>query len=299
MNSTNIAEPTMENPGQKERRKGLFGGIGRFFKWFWRNRRIQVFFLLFTLALPVFLLIYGIVIPVKNFKPNPVSTNQPLPANEGGGGSVSLTDAQEAAVRTIIQKENQKAFEQSRLALAGIDTIYAVLDIPAKSLNLEIKGVTVKKASITEIEISNKFGLISHENLLPWISEPFTLEKDLATIPQSTMIVKQAPKDTIEAQKQSAKPEPPDSTNIYYTLYFDRNLVIEVEQSNPFEKWETEKVITYKNIKRQESTRSVFKLLKNPQQTDQPMVIRLKLNDSDAKSIYRAVPIKSKLILKL
>jgi hypothetical protein len=295
MNSTNFADPTMENPVQKEPRSGLFGGIGRFFKWFWRNRRIQVFFLVFTLALPVFLLVYGIVIPVKNFKPNPNSTIQPS-ENEG---NVSLTDAEKEAVRKIIQKENVKAFEQSRLSLAEIDTIYAVLDIPAKSLNLEIKGVTVKKAALAEIEISNKFGLISHENLLPWISEPFTLEKDISTIPQSTMIVKQAPKDTIEAQKQSAKPEPPDSTNIYYTLYFDRNLVIEVEQSNPFEKWETEKVITYKNIKRQESTRSVFKMLKNPQQTDQPMVIRLKLNDSDAKSIYRAMPIKSRLILKL
>lgn len=299
MNSTNIADPTMENPGQKEARGGFFGGIGRFFKWFWRNRRIKVFFIIFTLALPIFLLIYGIVIPVKNYKPNPVSTSQSTPAGEENGGSVSLTDAEKEVVKTIIQKENLKAFQQSRLTLAAIDTIYAVLDIPGKSINLEIKGVTVKKAPITEIEISNKFGLISHENLIPWISEPFTLEKDLATIPQSTMIVKQAPKDTIEAQKQSAKPEPPDSTNVYYTLYFDRNLVIEVEQSNPFEKWETEKVITYKNIKKQESTRSVFRMLKNPQQTDQPMVIRFKLNDSDAKSIYRAFPLKSRLILKL
>jgi hypothetical protein len=299
MNSTNISESTMENPGQKERRRGLFGGIGRFFKWFWRNRRIQVFFLLFTLALPVFLLIYGIVIPVKNFKPNPVSTMQAPAANEEGGGSVSLTDAQEASVRAIIKKENEKAFEQSRLRLAEKDSIYAVLDIPAKSFILEIKGVTVKKAQLVSVEISNKFGLISHENLLPWISEPFTLQKDFSTIPQSTMIVKQAPKDTIEAQKQSAKPEPPDSTNIYYTLYFDRNLVIEVEQSNPYEKWETEKVITYKNIKQQESTRSVFRLLKNPQQTDQPMVIKLKLTDTDAKSIYRALLLQSHLILKL
>jgi len=299
MNSTNNADPRIENPGQKEQRRGFFGGAGRFFKWFWRNRRIQVFFIIFTLVLPIFLLIYGIVIPVKNYKPNPNSTSQTSPPGDENGGSVSLSDAEKEAVRAIIRKENEKAYRQSRLTLAEKDTIYAVLDIPAKALVLEIKGVTVKKAELAEIEISNRFGLISHENLLPWISEPFTLEKDLATIPQSTMIVKQAPKDTIEAQKQSSKPEPPDSTNIYYTLYFDRNLVIEVEQSNPFEKWETEKVITYKNIKKQESTRSVFRMLKNPQQTDQPMVIKLKLNDSDAKAIYRAFPTKSHLILKL
>ena len=81
MNSTNFEDIRMENPGQKEQRSGFFGGIGRFFKWFWRNRRIQVFFMIFTLALPIFLLIYGIVIPVKNYKPNPFTTSQPTSSN--------------------------------------------------------------------------------------------------------------------------------------------------------------------------------------------------------------------------
>ena len=257
-------------------------------------------FLILVLALPVFLIIYGIILPVKNYKPYPTSSVAVIkPAQENGSGSVSLTEAQVAEVKTIIRKERENAFQKSRLSLAEKDSIYMVLDVPNKLLLLEIKGVTVKKVDLLTIEISNRFSLISHENLLPWISEPFILEKDFSTIPKSPIVIKQAPKDTIEAQLQSSKPTAPDSTNVYYTLYFDRNLVLEIEQSDPPEAGYTEKVITYQNIKRKESTRSVFRMLRNPQQTDQPMMIKLIIGESEARAIYRAVPTKSRLILKL
>lgn len=299
MNSSGIQDSAMENPGSKERKKGFFGGVGRFFRWFFRNRRIQVLFIIFVLALPVFLIVYGIVLPVKNYKPYPTSSVALHHSDTTGSGFISLSDAQESQVRNIVRKEKEKAFQKSRLSLAEKDSIYMVLNIPDSMLLLEIKGVTVKKVKLAKLEVSHRFALISHENLLPWLSEPFTLEKDISTIPKSPIIVKQAPKDTLEAQAQATKPAPPDSTNVYYTFYFDRNLVLEVEQVNPLEAWNTEKVITYANIKKNESTRSVFNMLRNPQQTDQPMMIKLVFGDSEARAIYRAVPTKSKLILKL
>ena len=274
--------------------------IRSFFKWFVRNRRIQVIFFILTLALPVFLIIYGIVLPVKNYKPSPSSSITPAGSNDTvATGSISLDDYQLAEVKKIIQKENEKAFQQNRLTLAEKDSIYMVLDVPDSLLILEIKGVTVKKTRILKLEISNRFALISHENMLPWIAEPFTLEHDLSTIPKSPIVVKQAPKDTIEAAKMSSKPAPPDSTNVFYTLYFNRNLVLEIEQIDPLEAGATEKVENYRKIKRNESTRSVFQMLKKPQQTDQPMLIKLVVSEVEARAIYRAVPTKSRLILKL
>ncbi|NTV82845.1 MAG: hypothetical protein HGA23_00915, partial [Bacteroidales bacterium] len=221
----------MGKPGNKSERKGFFGSIGSFFKWFGRNRRIQVIFFILVFSLPVFLIIYGIVLPVKNYKPSP-SDSGPA-ADTSASGSVSLNEEQLAIVTKIIPRESEKAFQQARLSLAEKDSIYMVLNVPDRLLLLEIKGVTVKKTRIVDIEISNSFSLISHENLLPWISQPFSLERDLSTIPKSPIVVKQAPKDTIEAAKMSTKPAPPDSTNVFYTLYFDRNLVLEIEQTDP------------------------------------------------------------------
>ena len=280
--------------------KGIISSIGSFFTWFGRNRRIQVIFIVLALFLPIFLIIYGIVIPVKNYKPIPSSTLATGDSDDTiSAGRVTLDKSQLAEVKDIIRKENEKAFQQNRLTLAKKDSIYVVLDLADSLLILEIKGVTVKRSKIMDITISNQFSMISHENMLPWISEPFTLERDLSTIPKSPIVVKQAPKDTIEAAQLSSKPQLPDSTNVYFTLYFDRNLVLEIEQADPLKKGNTDNVKAYRKIKRKESTRSVFKMLRNPQQSDQPMLINLVIDEEEARAIYRAVPTSTHLILKL
>ena len=114
--------------------------VGSFFKWFWRNHRIQVIFIILVLSIPGFLIIYGIVLPVKNYKPSPTSTTVPMGADSVNAGSVSLDDAQLAQVRTIIRKENERAFEKNRLSLAEKDSIYMVIDLPDSAIILEIKG---------------------------------------------------------------------------------------------------------------------------------------------------------------
>jgi hypothetical protein len=273
--------------------------VGKFFKWLWHNHRIQVIFIILVLSVPSFLIIYGIVLPVKNYTPTPSSTTVAMGVDSVDASSVSLSDTQLAQVRNIVRKEDERAFEKNRLDLAEKDSIYMVLDLPDSLVILEIKGVTVKKTKIMDMEVSNRFAIIPHENLLPWISEPFTLKHDLSTIPKSPIVVKQAPKDTIEAAKTSSMPRPPDSTGVYYTFYFDRNLVLEVGQSNPPEEDVMDRVKAYRQIKRQESTESVIQRLKNPEQTDQPMTIKLVMSDVDARAIFRAVPTNTKLILKL
>jgi hypothetical protein len=300
MNTTLTSGPLPENSAPGTRRKRKRRGIGSFFRWFFRNRRIQALFFILVFALPVFLIIYGIIIPVSHYMPSPSSAITPISSNDTiDSGFFQLDDTQRAEINNIISLENELAFEKNRLNLAEKDSIYMILDLPDSLLLLEIKGVTIKKAKILDIEMSHRFALISHENMLPWIAEPFILERDLSTIPKSPIVIKQAPKDTIEAAKMSSKPAPPDSTNVFFTLYFDKNLVLEVEQGNPREKDNTEKVKTYRSIKKEEMTRSVFKMLQKPQQTDQPMLIKLVINEVEARSIYRAVPVKTRLVLKL
>jgi predicted DNA binding CopG/RHH family protein len=274
--------------------------VWSFLKWFGRNRRIQVIFFILVISVPVFLIIYGIVIPVNNYLPSSTPSSTVVTTNDSSSiETVQLDEAQTEEVQKIIRKENEKAFQKNRLALAEKDSIYMILNLPDSLLILEIKGVAAKRTKILEFEISHRFSLISHENLLPWIAAPFTLERDLSTIPKAPIVVKQAPKDTIEAAQMSTKPAPPDSTNVFFTLYFDRNLVVEIEQADPLDAGATEKVKTYRNIKRKESTRSVIQALRKPQQTDQPMSIKLVISEVEARAIYRAVPTKTHLILKL
>jgi hypothetical protein len=278
----------------KKRRKG---GIGGFFRWFGRNRRIQLIFILLVLSVPVFMIVYGIVLPTRSYKPS-VTPGKPEEIHHDASVA-SLSGNQLAEVQKIIGMESEKAYQNNRLSLTGRDSVYFILSIPDSAVILEIRGIPVRVNKILEMEISHRFKLINHENLLPWLSEPFSLKSDLSTIPKSPIVIKQAPKDTLEAQQASSAPAPPDSTDVYYTLYFDRNLVLEIEQANPLGKGNFHKVEEYKETKRMEYNRSVIETLKNPQQVNRPLHIKLVLSDSDAKAIYRAIPSESHLILKL
>lgn len=279
-------ENTVET-GQKYKKKNFFVGL------FTNLKQLSVF-ILALLIIPILLVVYAIIIPTASYKPAAELVNGKAVT------SVSLDNAQKEEVRTIVKLEKERDFENNRLSLANQDSIYLVINVPERSIAIEIKGVQVHTATILRTEADQKIALISHEHLSPWLSEPFVLKKYLATIPKIPIVIKEAPKDTIEAQKLSSKPLPPDSTIVLTSLYFDRNLVIEINQDGMPVEREFATVNAYKAKKSEylpEPT-NIAKLL-NPGASDQPLTIKLIVSASDARSIYRAIPSHTSLVLKL
>jgi hypothetical protein len=266
-------------------------------KWFAAQRKLHFVFIILALILPFIIVVYSVIIPVGQYQAMPWS-EQPT-ADTVSLKSSKLNKDQKELVLDIIGIEKEKVFQQNRLALASQDSIYLLVNLIDSTMNLEIKGVTVRTNKILDLEVSNRFRLISHENILPWLQKPFTLERALATIPKSPIIVKQAPKDTIEAAKMSTTPEPAKPNAVFFTFYFDRNLVIEVEQVNPPDEENLDDIKAYRRQKRNEARRSIWQSLNSARRADQPMSIKLIVSEEDAKAIYRAVPMKTHLILKI
>lgn len=268
------------------------GGSGMFSQ----LRRMKLLLAVVIFVLPLALIVFSIIIPVMRYKPIPWSG---MKQAETAAASISLNSEQKASLKKIIELENEKAYRNNRLELANHDSIYLVLDLADSVVNLEIKGVTVRSNKIVDMVVSNRFGLISHENLLPWITEPFTLVHAISTIPKSPIVIKQAPKDTIEAAKTATTPEPPKVTAVYFTFYFDRNLVLEFEQKDAPNEEALDEIKAYRAQKKKENSKSLLRTLKSASEPDQPMTIKLIVNEADAKAIYRAVPTKTRLALKL
>jgi len=272
---------------QGKHRKNFF--VGLFTNW----KQLFVF-ILAILIFPTLLVIYTIVIPSNSYKPAAEI------GDANAAASVSLNDAQKEEVLRLIRTEKDRDFERNRLDLADQDSIYMVVNIPAHTIAIEIKGVQVRSVSIIRVEQDQKIPLISHEHLSPWLAKPFVLKKYLATIPKIPIVIKQAPKDTIEAQKLSSKPLPPDSTIVLTSLFFDRNLVLELCQDGEPVVRELAVVEAYKAKKMAylPETKTLAKLL-NPAAIDQPLTIKLFVTAADARAIYRAIPSRTKLVLKL
>ncbi len=288
MNSLrNTQDSNTENMTQVGKRKNFFISL-------FTNIKHIFLFILFLSILPALFLVYAGIIPISSYKP----------AAEIGGGkpmvSVSIDASQKEDVSKIILLEKENNFEKNSLSLADQDSIYLVINVPSKSIAIEIKGVQVRTATILNVIPDQKLALISHEHLTPWLSDPFVLKKYLGTIPKIPIVVKEAPKDTIEAQLRSSKPLPPDSTIVFTSLFFDRNLILEINQNGEPNERELPIVKAYLDKKTAYSPdeKTIEKIL-NPGATDHPVTIKLIVSAADARAIYRAIPSKTRLVLKL
>jgi hypothetical protein len=272
---------------EKPKRKNFFVGL-------FTNFKQLAVFLLSLLILPALFLVYAYLIPTESYKP----------AAEIGGSkehvTVSIDASQQTEVQKIIQLEKENNFEKNRLDLANQDSIYMIVDIPARKIAIEIKGVQVRTASILRVEMDQKLALFSHERLSPWLTEPFNLKKHISTIPKIPIVVKDAPKDTIEAQKLSTKPLPPDSSVVYTSLYFNKNLILEINQDALPQERELPKVQEYfaKTLEISPKVPAWTNLL-NPGATDQPLTIKIIVSAPDARAIYRAIPSRTNMVMKL
>jgi hypothetical protein len=216
----------------------------------------------------------------------------------------SLPDSLKASSRSqardkLFGLKKEEKFLQSKLSLVEDDSMYLVLDISKKIAVLELKGVSLHEGKILNYTVSNTIKNQPQDALLNWISKPFFLKEDSASIPKISFIIKIAPKDSIEANQNEALPEPPKRGDVYAVLNFERGLRLIIRQSEKPEK-EGEKIISRLrwNYTRDEISKSLYALMHLDRELAVP-TIEIILPKADATILYRALPYRPKLILKL
>ncbi len=193
-----------------------------------------------------------------------------------------------------------EAYWQARLKLAKSDAIQLAIDLRDSVVSLDIRGVPVHQAKIHKFKISRAVKrLRSERRLHSWLTNGFTLQKELATLPKAPIRIKEAPRDTIEASETSGEELEIETHDVHFTWHFDRQLTVFVEQvqmpsfTGIFSKG-------WYNFRRSlggagEAILSLVQL-KIPRHR---LWIELELSRDDAKAIYRALPKHAGLALRL
>jgi hypothetical protein len=190
---------------------------------------------------------------------------------------------------TYLVKFKEKAFLQSKIALAESDSIYLTLNLADSTANLEIYGVVVHSAKIKDLKMSNILKKGNDYVISSFLSTPFTIESSISTIKKDPLMIKMAPKDTSEykpdimpdtslTEPVNYRLEMTDGTRIYF--YQEEN-EYSADRMNLFrfnfrdrfhEAWNSLKCV------------AVFKI------PEYHLFIRIKVPRADAKIIYRALP---------
>lgn len=210
-----------------------------------------------------------------------------------------ISPEQTALMEKYYRLKMEEVYSQSRLEIARGDSINLLVNLIDSTVTLDIRGVPVRVVKIQEFEASRRFSRLKKDALLRWLSQSFELEKEMATIPKSPIVIKEAPKDTAEANEMAFRPLPPEKDDVYFALYFSQNLNIEFNQkASPSWRGRVHRAL-YNARKNWHEIGWAMGELTQFRLPQYPLWIDIKISRDDARAIYRALPVNAKLALYL
>lgn len=212
--------------------------------------------------------------------------------------NVELTESKTEQISKIRSAEHLEAVLKSNLMLSKTDSIALLIDLRDSLAVLSFKGIALFESKISLIEKNNglkRLPILLRDSLF---SGPMLVTEEIVTIEKFPIVIKKAPKDTTEANMVSAAPVLPTQSDVFIFLAFDKNIVIEIRQQ------ETELVGIPKNFRQYKSKKTKWlreksvNALAHPENPSYFYSLVIEVPREDARSIYRALPIKPYVVVR-
>lgn len=193
----------------------------------------------------------------------------------------------------------EKAFKEAQLILANQDSIGLLINFTNKTASLMLKGVEIQSSKIIDYKKDKVFDGMNAPAFRKLFSKPLHNSHDFSTIVKEPIVIKKAPKDTIEAMKMATLPVSLPIEPAYVSYDLDRGfklIMIQDSINTPEEKLLEKRFKSDLRKQYLDDILSTFSDLKKPKYT--PTVI-IKLSGKDVRSIYRALPVKASFVMLL
>jgi hypothetical protein len=277
-----------------------FEFISSLYHWFIQRKLAVAIFIAVMLILPAYAFFLLVIKPLGSAGQLYHQSDHQVVLSDSMHKITEPSEEVQLKVTTAEELELTKAFLKNRVEAAkASDSVCLSIDLKDSIIYLDINGVLIRECPLDHIQYSRFLDLASHEEKLRWVSEPFMLEDHISTIPKIPYIIKAAPKDTLEAQEQSAQPLPVDTTTVYFALYFQRNLSVEIIQSEPPNRADNQLIRKYRKAQNKFSRKSISKAVLSGKAPEPEIRITLHVSQEDARAIYRGIPLHAMLSLRL
>ena len=95
----------------------------------------------------------------------------------------------------------EKAFLQSRIAMAETDSIYLTINFADSTANVEISGVVVHTSKMNSMQISKILRKGDDNIILSMLASHLTISDSYSTIKKEPVMIKMAPKEDTSVYK--------------------------------------------------------------------------------------------------
>jgi hypothetical protein len=193
-----------------------------------------------------------------------------------------------------------EAFLLAKLDMAKEDTTSLIVNLKDSTVSLSIQGVTSFESPISGFEYSKILEKSDPFLTAKYFSWPFKIEEYFSSVPKIPVIVRKAPKDTIEA---ASMPEPTmleeNDQYVSFRLNLDRKLSIVFEQDSIPDTIDNRSMDHYRRRQKQLNRKSVRKALTGSVPYDYLPEIKVRLERDDALVIFRALPENADIAVRL
>ena len=191
----------------------------------------------------------------------------------------------------------EKAYKEAELILSQQDSIGLIINFKNSTASLMLKGVEIQSSKIVDYKRDKIFDAIDAPAFRKLFSRPLHNTHDFSTFVKEPIVIKKAPKDTIEAMKMATLPVLLPIEPAYVSYDLDRGIKLIMIQDSI--RTDEEKILEkrFKSDLHKQfygDILSGFSDLRKPKYT--PTII-LKLSGKDVRSIYRALPVKASFVM--
>ena len=199
-----------------------------------------------------------------------------------------------------VELANKESFLLARSEMAKGDSIGLIVDLLDSTVSLNIQGVTIFNARISDYDNSNVFRINDPFVTAQFFSWPFRVKEYSSSIPKIPVIIKKAPRDTIEAAAQSEPGHMEESQNyVSFQLQLDRKVNLLFEQDRGPDTIRYQKIRHYIHQQKRVVKRSVRIILIRGSPAEFVPEINIRLDHKDALVIFRALPENASVAIRI
>ncbi|MFN8240592.1 MAG: hypothetical protein U0X39_07550 [Bacteroidales bacterium] len=207
-----------------------------------------------------------------------------------------VTDYSQDSAFVMLNRE--RAWRKARIAMAETDSISLAIDLSDSTAVIEISGVALRTSRISSYKLSSVFRKADQPAVCSMLSGPFSISGNISTIVKEPLVHKIAPKDTSEYKPDMV----PDTAKIDAVNY-----MLEMENGYRFYFYQdgrkdgkTDFSGTIFDLKRRlRDASDILGSIIRFRVPEYHPYIRITLPQVDARMIYRALPEKGQIALKL
>lgn len=214
----------------------------------------------------------------------------------------SLTAATDSYARDALLRWRDLKLESAALTAqlyaSRLDSIYLYFNLNDSVAAIQFNGVTLRQSRMNRFYAGAAFAHIRQSAEAEiWMARPLVAQEEWSSFIKHPFKIKNAPKDTLEAlamKQDIMKSEPIDA---YFTLLFDRNVLLRVRQIEKPSKSGLWKLIGYESAFRYDMLKKVLRSLLHFEAPPHHLLLDVRLPQADIVAMFRALPYHCSMVL--